>query len=108
MDEVEALVAAGADVTALYPPLVAKCMLGDAHAARSLLLGSASAARAFQVLGISERLAGDFRRFDADRSGDIDAAELQQVLVRQGMEVYTAQAQQVLSLIHISEPTRPY
>ena len=33
-----ALVAAGADVAALYPPLVAKCMLGDAHAARSLLL----------------------------------------------------------------------
>ena len=69
--------AAGADVTALYPPLVAKCMLGDAHAARSLLLGSASAARAFQVLGIDEGLAGDFRWFDADGSGDIDAAELQ-------------------------------
>ena len=33
-----ALVAAGADVTALYAPLVAKCMLGDAHAARTLLL----------------------------------------------------------------------
>ena len=30
--------AAGADVAALYPPLVAKCMLGDAHAARTLLL----------------------------------------------------------------------
>ena len=92
-----ALVAAGADVTALYPPLVAKCMLGDAHAARTLLLESASAARAFQVLGIDEGLAGDFRRFDADRSGDIDAAELQQVLLGQGMEVDAAQAQQVLA-----------
>ena len=33
-----ALVAAGGDVTVLYAPLVAKCMLGDAHAARGLLL----------------------------------------------------------------------
>ena len=32
-ERLAALVAAGADVTALYPPLVAKCMLGDAHAA---------------------------------------------------------------------------
>ena len=80
-----ALVAAGADVAALYPPLVAKCMLGDAHAARSLLLESASAARAFQVLGISEGAARDFRWFDADRSGDIDAAELQRVLEDQGI-----------------------
>ena len=92
-----ALVAAGADVTALYPPLVAKCMLGDAHAARTLLLESASAARAFQVLGIDEGLARRFRRFDADRSGDIDAAELQQVLERQGVEADAAQAQQVLA-----------
>ena len=38
-----------------------------------------------------------FRRFDADRSGDIDAAELQQVLVQVGMEVDAAQAQQVLA-----------
>ena len=66
-----ALVAAGAVVTALYPPFVAKCMLGDAHAARSLLLGSASAARAFQVLEIDEGLAGVFRSFDADRSDDM-------------------------------------
>ena len=92
-----ALVAAGADVAALYPPLVAKCMLGDAHAARSLLLESASAARAFQVLDIDEGLARAFRRFDADRSGDIDAAELQRVLVQVGMEVDAAQAQQVLA-----------
>ena len=33
-----ALVATGAKVKVLYAPLVAKCMLGDAHAARRLLL----------------------------------------------------------------------
>ena len=92
-----ALVAAGADVTALCAPLVAKCMLGDAHAARTLLLESASAARAFQMLEIDESLAGAFRRFDTDRSNNIDAEELQQLLVRIGMEVDSAQAQQVLA-----------
>ena len=44
-------------------------LLGDAHAARTLLLGSARAARAFQVLDIDEDLAGEFRWFDADQSG---------------------------------------
>ena len=92
-----ALVAAGADVTALYAPLVAKCMLGDAHAARTLLLESASPARAFQMLDIDEGIAGNYRMFDTDRSGDIDAEELQQVLGQQGMEVDSAQAQQVLA-----------
>ena len=92
-----ALVAAGADVTALYAPLVAKCMLGDAHAARTLLLESASPARAFQMLDIDEGIARNYRLFDTDRSGDIDAEELQQVLGRKGMEVDSAQAQQVLA-----------
>eukprot|EP00966_Prymnesium_polylepis_P060940 1413227-Prymnesium_polylepis.2 len=41
-----ALVAAGADIEVLYSPLVAKCMLGDAHAARDVLLGSAAASGA--------------------------------------------------------------
>eukprot|EP00964_Phaeocystis_antarctica_P133502 scaffold97706_cov54-Phaeocystis_antarctica.AAC.1 len=92
-----ALVAAGADVTALYAPLVAKCMLGDAHAARRLLLESANAARAFQMLDIDEGHAGIFRMFDTNQSGDIDAEELQQALVLLGMEVDSAQAQQVLA-----------
>ena len=39
-----ALVAAGADVTVLYAPLVAECMLGHAHAARRLLLETRQAA----------------------------------------------------------------
>ena len=37
-----ALVMEGADVTVLYKPLMAKCMLGDAHAARRLLLETPS------------------------------------------------------------------
>ena len=49
------------------------------------------------MLDIDEGLARRFRWFDADRSNDIDAAELQQVLVWRGMEVDAAQAQQVLA-----------
>ena len=43
-------------------------------------------------------MARAFRMFDTDRSGDIDAGELQQALVQVlGMQVDSAQARQVLA-----------